>query len=390
MLRRILRIASATLLLIAAMPSAHAAWVESTVADVGTAASESASIAISPDARPYVAWIWGGDDLFWAKRTSTGWTSTQVRGQDTFIACNDHDHDWIGPSAAFKPDGTPQIATACIAVGGGAKVYYTIQKTTGWKTRYVGSGPFGTCESSATDIDLINDPVRGRPVVVMADRCTRAVTGFFLRHGTWERKTLVPGSSPSFYYPAMDLSVDPASGKLAMALNGDVYGRNELSLYTFSWNGTTRSKQDLSLPGSEAPYGEPSLGFHPDGTGYVAFQAGSEYGTPQDEAYGYLALAERTGGTWGSPWVVDESQTMIGAEPDLQLEGEIIHVTYQDVTNEDLRYGTSSDGHSWALVSIQDPDDAGYFPSLAVLGSGKALVVHWDATDTALLAVRGP
>jgi len=66
-----------------------------------------------------------------------------VNGYGALTDCYDPDKDWLGPSAAFGPNGKPQIASVYIGVGSGAKVLYTT-KIGGWTTR-----PSGTAHMKA-------------------------------------------------------------------------------------------------------------------------------------------------------------------------------------------------------------------------------------------------
>lgn len=252
-----------------------------------------------------------------------------------------------------------------------------------WTTKVVGYGPGGEpCNTSATDIDLINHP-KGRPAIVITNQCTKEVTGFFLRKGQWVTQVLLEGAVGAFRYPALALAVDPAS-------IGDVYGRGGLSVWEFSWSGRQVGDPEFfALPHPEVPYGGPALGFLPDGTGYLAFQAGSPPGTPAADAYTYLALLTRTAGTWGTRTAIDRRGPITGAEPSLSLAGGTLQVAYQDVTNSDLRYATSADGMTWRRTTVAGPNDTGSYPSLVVSETGNATIAYFDRTDTALLSVRG-
>jgi hypothetical protein len=380
------------LVLLSASP-AQAAWTETEISNFGEADSETSSLVIAPGGGVFVAWFSGGDDLFWARRTANGWRKTQVTGQDTFIQCHDSDYDGIGPSAAFAPDGTARIATACIAVGDGAPVYFSEEGPGGWTTEFVGHGPFpGNCNASATDIDLINNPVSGRPVVIITDRCTHSVAGFFFRRGEWERRTLVRGTTGPFLFGALAVAVDPTNGKFAMVFNRDVRGRAEMLFREYTWKGdkVPGTAHRFSLPDGEVAWDEPALAFLPDGTGYVAFRQGTPYGTPADAEYGFLALSIRAAGVWSAPVVVDDSVQVTGAEPSLSLVGGSLHVAYHDVANGDLRYATSADGSTWDSETIVGPDVTGMFPSLGVRSTGTAIIAYHDRTDTALMSTRGP
>ena len=381
-----------TLVALSALP-AHATWSRAVIANFGNSDSHTSSLVISPTSRAFVAWqSQGGDELYWAKRTSRGWDVTTVNGENTFTGCYESENDWVGPSAAFLPDGTPQIASVCIDFPGGEGVLYSAKIAGVWSTKTIGYGPVGPCDSSASDIDLIDSPTKHQPVIVITDPCTQSLTGFFFDGSSWIRKTLVSGTTGPFRYGALSLAVDPTNGKLAVAFNGDVYGRGGLILKEFSWGGkpVPGSTVIFDPPQGDVATGEPSLAFLPDGTGFLAFQESTPYGTPSGSAYAFLALVTRTSGAWSTAVSVDASVLHTGAEPSLSLSGGTLHVAYHDTTNGDLRYATSSDGSLWTSETIAGRDDVGNFPALAVTQGGKALIAHYNLTATALVSSIGP
>ena len=396
-MRRHLRVFGVAMLIVASLASpARASWSSAILANNGNSDSETSSLVVRPlGARPSVSWqTSGSDELHWAKWTSNGWQATTVTGQSTITGCYEVDHDWVGPSAGFAADGTPRIASVCVAFGGGARVLYSRMVDGSWKTKGVGYGPSGPCDSSATDVDLIANPRNDRPVIIITDQCTHAVTGFFSASGGWTRKTLEPASGGPFRYGAIDLEVDPVTGKLALIENTDVFGRGTMFLQEYTWTGAkARTYVDFTslLPG-EVPYGEPSLEFRPDGTFFVAFQKGSPYGTPVESAHSALALAQYTEGDTGTftVWTVDDQVQFTGGEPSLSLAGGAFLVAYQDVTGGNLRYARSPDGITWSMGTITGPNDTGYFPSLVVTATGKEWITYYDRTNTALKYSVGP
>jgi hypothetical protein len=382
--------AMALCLLIQTAAPASAAWSVKVIADRGP--SPTSSLVISQSGGAFDAWLGrGGDDLYWAKMSASGWTSTIVAGEGDFFACYSSTYDGVGPSAALLPNGTPEIASACDSVNGGGNVMYTKRTATGWTTTVVGIGPSDECRTSPTDVDLINNPTTGRPVIVMMNQCTAEITGFYSTGTTWVKRVMSPGAGVgTVRFPAMDLAVDPTSGNLALAGVADVFGRESLFLSEFSWDLTHVDYSAFSLPNGDAPYAAPSLAFLPDGTGYLAFEEGTPYGTAASSAYGFLALATRTGGTWGAPAVVDHAAKETGADPSLSLVGGTLHIAYQDVTHGNLRYATSVNGAAWTRKTVTAPHDTGYHPSLGVTIAGKVRIAGYDATTGSLVGTTGP
>ena len=384
--------AMALCLLIQSAPPASATWSVKVIADLGP--SPTSSLVISPSGGVFDAWQGrGGDDLYWAKKTATGWTSTIVAGAGDFFACYSSTYDGIGPSAAFLPNGAPEIASACDSTSAGADVLYTKHSASGWTTTVVGSGPTDVCRTSPTDIDLINNPATGRPVIVMMNECTAEITGFYFTGSTWVKKVMAPGGGvETISYRAMDLSVDPTSGNLALAYVSDVFGRGSLYFDEFSWdlvlaNGLSHT---FSLPNGDVPYATPSLAFLPDGTSYLAFEEGTPFGTAAADAYGFLALAKRAGGTWGLPVAIDHGAKETGADPSLSLVGGTLHIAYRDVTHGNLRYATSANGSGWMRKTAAAPHDTGYYPSLDLTTTGKVWIADYDKTSGSVVSTGGP
>ena len=190
----------------------------------------------------------------------------------------------------------------------------------------------------------------------------------------------------------MDLAVDPTSGNLALASVTDVFGRGYLFFDEFSWTlvNVGGSFHHFSLPNGDVPHTTPTLAFLADGTGYLAFEEGTPYGTAATSAYGFLALATRTGGTWGGPVVVDHGAKETGADPSLSLAGGTLHIAYQDVTHGNLRYATSVNGGSWTLKTAAAPHDTGHYPSLGITSAGKVRIADFDRTSGSLIGTGGP
>jgi hypothetical protein len=374
---------------------ASATWQQSTVSDMGNSDSQTSRIVIAPTGRTYVTWqTQGSDELYWAKKTSTGWRRTTVTGGNTYVACYDPENDWMGPSATFLPNGDAAIASACESFAGGSKTMFSRLTGKGWTTTKVGYGPSNSsCTTSATDIDLIVSP-SGKPVIFTTDQCLRGIYGFFRTSTGWRGHWVLKGGGccGAFRYGAMSLAVDPSNGKIAMAEIGDVYGRSGLEFQEFNWKGDpiVGSLHSFVLPNGDAPYGEPSLAFAADGTAYLAFQEGTQPGTDPSFAYSFLTLAERTGGVWGTPTAIDNAVQFTGGDLDLSLGGGSFHIAYSDDTNKDLRLATSPDGTTWTLSTIFANGNTGHFPSVAVASNGETCISFYHRTDTSLRAVFGP
>jgi hypothetical protein len=154
----------AVLVLIVSAQPALAAWSVKVIAHDGSP-SPTSSLVIGPGGGAFDAWqSEGGTELDWARLTAAGWKSTTVIPRNSFSSCYSGEYEGIGPSAAFLPDGSPEIAIVCIDFPGRSNILYTQCTAKGWKTKTVGYLPSGPCDMSASDIDLINNPTTGRPV----------------------------------------------------------------------------------------------------------------------------------------------------------------------------------------------------------------------------------
>jgi len=370
---------------------ALAAWKGTTISSNG--GSPTTSLVVGPDGRTYVAWqSRGSDELYWARKTATSWRRTTVTGQSTFLACYEADLDSMGPSAAFLPGGDAVIASVCSGDGGYRAMFSRLTGST-WTTTRVGFTPTSSsCDTSATDADLVVSP-GGKPVIFTTDQCLQGVYGFFRTPTGWKDHWVLKGGCCSpFRFGSMSLAVDPSTGKIAMAWVGDVFGRSSLFFEEFSWNGdpVAGSSHSFTLPNGDVPYDGPSLKIASDGTAYIAFREGTTPGTALGSAYSFLAMTTRTAGVWSTPASIDDSVQFTGGEPDLSLVGGTFHIAYYDNTNEDLRYARSPDGSTWTLGTIATAGDSGNYPSLGITATGDVRISYFHRSDNSLRAVAGP
>jgi len=373
---------------------AMATWSGSTVSNFGDSDSQTSRMLISPTGDAFVAWqSQGSDELYWAQKTPAGWQKTTVTGQNTFVACYTADDAHMGPSAALLPKGGAAIASACESFVGGSETKFSQLKGSTWTTTTVGYGPSSsTCSTSATDVDLVVSP-GGKPVIFTTDECLGGVYGFFRTPSGWKSHWVLKGCQCGpFAYGAMSLAVDPGTGDIAMAMNGDVFGRDSMIFEEFDWRGKPLAGtfHSFALGNGDAPYGEPSLAFTPTGTAYLAFQEGTPPGTDPSTAYSFLALSKGSATGWHLRTKVDTSQQFIGGEPDLSLAGGSFKIAYDDETNKDLRFATSADATTWTLETLASSGNTGRFPSLAVSPTGVVGISVYRHQDTSLRAIIGP
>ncbi len=394
-MRRSLLISAGCVALLASLAQpAAATWTESTVSNFGNSDSQTSRMLLSPSGDAYVAWqAQGSDELFWAQKTSTGWQKTTVTGENTFAACYTSNNAHMGPSAVLLPKGGAAIASACASYTGPSKTMFSQLKGSTWTTTKVGYGPSNSsCSTSATDVDLVVSP-GGKPVIFTTDQCLGGVYGFFRTPSGWRSHWVLKGClCGPFAYGAMSLAVDPATGNIAMAMNGDVFGRDQMFFEEFDWKGNPidGTYHSFALGSGDSACGEPSLAFTPTGTAYLAFQEGTPPDTDPSAAYSFLALSRGTATGWRVRTKVDTSQQFIGAEPDLSLAGGSFRIAYYDDTNKDLRMATSTDAATWTLETIASKANTGRFPSLAVSSTGGVGISYYRPKDTSLRATFGP
>jgi hypothetical protein len=386
--------ASITMLVIVAQP-ASATWDPLLVTDTGNSSSPTSRMLVASNGTFYVTWqSEGSDELYWAKRLATGYRERVVNGANTIASCYTTENDYMGPSATILPNGQFAIASACEAFTAGSPTLYTVHTSGGWKTTTVGYGPDDpNCANSATDVDLIVSPT-GQPVIFTTDECLKGVYGFFHTATGWQGRWVVDsgGCCSAFRFGSMSLAVDPLTGDIAMAMNTDDYGREGMYFEEFDWKGApvAGSYHGFTLPNGDVPYGEPSLAFENDGTGYVAYQEGTPPGTASGSATTFLALAERSASGQWSRRRVDHAVQFTGGEPDLSLAGGSFHIAYRDDTTKDLRIATSPDGVTWTTETIAGAGDNGNFPSIAVASDGRVGISFYHRTDTSLRSIFGP
>jgi hypothetical protein len=391
--RRSLVISAGCVALLASLAHpAAATWTESTVSNFGNSDSQTSRMLLSPTGDAYVAWqAQGSDELFWAQKMTTGWQKTTVTGKNTFVACYTANNARVGPSAALLVNGGAAIASACESISGGSKTMFSHKGST-WTTTKVGYGPSSSsCRTSATDVDLVVSP-GGKPVIFTTDQCLGGVYGFFRTPSGWKSHWVLKGClCGPFAYGGMSLAVDPATGNIAMAMNGDVFGRDYMFFEEFDWRGdpVDGTYHSFALGNGDSPYGEPSLAFTPTGTAYLAFQEGTPPGTDPSLAYSFLALSRGTATGWRVRTKVDTSQQFIGAEPDLSLAGGSFRIAYYDDTNRDLRLAASTDAATWTFETLASTGSTGRFPSLAVSPTGSVAISFYRPKDRSLRAVFG-
>lgn len=350
---------------------ALAAWQTVPIVSSGNAMGETSSVVTRVGSPVFVAYHLGGDDLFWARRTSTGWKRTQVAGANSNVACYGSDADWAGPSAALTTMGDGRIASACMAVGGGSPVKYSSLVDGRWRTRVIGSTPPGESgDASAVSVDLSLTPSNAAHIVVGTR--TPAISRFRRESGQWVRDDLVEFPSLCCIQPLVSAAVDPVTGNLGVAWNSQGFG-GYLSFASFDGTGAIvggGDPENLDLAGDLA-YGRPSLGFLSNGDPVIAFQHGPDGGDRR------LSIARRVSGAWSLD-PVDATTGDVGADPAMMIDGDAIHIAYEDVTNGDLRYANSPDAATWTLATISSAGSVGGFPSLATKGS-QVKIAHFHA-----------
>jgi hypothetical protein len=384
MIRRALVVLAACVMVVASSTSALA-WTDPTTIDnFGNSDIPTTSLRISPKGGTFVAWAQGGDDLYWSKRTATGWKDTHVAG-GSFVSCYDSS-TWntIGPSAAFTTDGEPKIASACMAVSSGAKILYSKKVNGKWKTNTVGYGPSdGLADASAITLSLALSPAN-KPSIVMTESDEKDITRFRLVKGKWKGQTLVNGVTVccGTQYKMADAAFDPVTGLLGVAWTNHVGTATSLAYAEYNANGNrVGAIEDIPLDTTSAS-GRPSLGYLSNGDIAIAVQ--------QDDAVTLsLALARRISGVW-SIGTVDNTAADVGLNPSLVIVDDVFHIAYPDDTNGDLKYATSTDGTAWTIDTAVTTGDVGDVPSLGINGSGGIRISYYDLGSTALKGVSGP
>jgi hypothetical protein len=362
--RTVLAALAAVLLIVVASSPATAFRRQTTIDNFGNSQDPTTSTVTSPDGGVYVAWArTGSDELYWSRRTPDGWSHDTVTGEGTFVQCYDNSiFAEIGPAAAFAPDGEPRIASACLAVGGGAKILYSSRENGVWTTGRVGYGPSRDgFDSSATTLALTMSPT-GRP-------WQQLVEGFVVCCG-----------SPQ--YKMLDAATDPVTGLLAVAWTNRFIDGSALFFAEFNARGTiVGSVEEISF-GDLGAFGRPSLAFLPNGDPAIAVQQG-------DGTLGSAAIAVRTGGTWATH-TIDDSSSNMGLDPALDITGDVFRAAYPDDVAGDLRYAESTDGVAWNATTAASLGNVGDVPSLAVSPTGRVTIAYYDSGRTALRSVVGP
>jgi hypothetical protein len=261
--------------LVAGSTAALAWTVPTTIDNFGNSDDPTTSLVISPTGGTYVAWAQSGsDNLYWSKKTATGWKKTPVAG-GAFVNCYDSS-SWntIGPSAAITTDGDPKIASVCMAVSGGAKLLYSKIVNGDWKTKTVGYGPSdGLADASAITLTLALSETN-RPSIVMTESDEKDITRFRLVKGKWKRQTLIQGATLccGSQYKMADAEFNPVTGLLGVAWTNRVGDGTSLAYAEFNSSGNfVGTIEDIPLD-STSVWGRPSLAYLSNGDAAIAVQ----------------------------------------------------------------------------------------------------------------------
>jgi hypothetical protein len=387
-LRRVTFIGPPALAVLLGASSSALAWTAPAIIDSrGTNGFPSTSLVISPSDMAFVAWVRGSSDLFWSQETASSWQKTKVAGSHALGNCFDATNGWrtAGPSAAITSGGEPKIATACLPVTDGAKIYYSQLVSGVWKTQFVGYGPITSNGSpDATTLALALSST-DQPSIVMTDKGSEDITRFRLVRGVWKRQQLVKGVSVCcefVQYKLLDASYDPATGRLGVAWTFRFGDTGTLSYAKFNAKGALVGAIQSVPVGTTNVYGRPSLAYLSNGDAAIAVQRTTSSGLG-------LAVAVRSSGAWTIK-TVDSSAADLGLNPLLDTTGDVFHVAYPDDTNGDLKYASSLDGITWITGTVVSSGDIGDFPSAGVTSTGGVEISYFDSGHTALKSVAGP
>lgn len=100
--------------------------------------------------------------------------------------------------------------------------------------------------------------------------------------------------------------------------------------------------------------------FDENGGDLIVYRANN--GDPQNES------------DFGTPVIVD-STGVVGAYPDIKINGTSIHIAYQDITNASLKYAYGTDINSMTTITIDTDLVPGYYTHL-VLDNGKPVITY--------------
>jgi hypothetical protein len=98
-------------------------------------------------------------------------------------------------------------------------------------------------------------------------------------------------------------------------------------------------------------------------------------------AYGGDSLyhAYYDGTTWHYE-TVDSSQT-VGEYASIALDdSDKVHISYYDVTDQDLKYATNKSG-SWVTTTVDAAGDVGSYASIATDSNNAVYISYYDATN---------
>lgn len=180
--------------------------------------------------------------------------------------------------------------------------------------------------------------------------------------GYWASVALAPGDAPVIAH------YDQGEGELRVARwNGTAF------VGAIAAEGEDYVPTDTAETQADANVGEyAKLLIGADGKEYLAFY---------DRAFGALKLASGTAGAYTVETVDDSAN--VGTWPDLALEGEMLHIAYQDVTNQDLKLASGTPG-AFSVQTIDSGDYRGADAAIFV-DNGAVGAFYFDGVNNDLL-----
>jgi len=195
--------------------------------------------------------------------------------------------------------------------------------------------------------------------------------------GSWETEIAVDMTGLFPYPLPASVAVDSAD-KVHF-----IYGAVTLEMSPFSFN--VELKYATNVSGSWVTEDVDS------GRGKYAFMAldssGKAHISADDHTTGGLKYATNVSGSWVTT-VVDSGLGYFtsmslsrGAELWVAVDSsDKVHISYCDVTNEDLKYATNASG-SWVTTTVDSVGSVGRHTSIAIDSSDKVHISYYDATN---------
>jgi len=158
-------------------------------------------------------------------------------------------------------------------------------------------------------------------------------------------------------------------------------------LATYDGNSWNSHQMFGTLTGEWDDVRDTSLAVDSNGKIHIVYYTDDDYDGNTPKVLRYVTNANPSG--WTTPVTIDSSTSDIGQYPSIALDSNNgIHISYYDVGNGNLKYGTCSssctNANNWTMTTVDQTGDVGQYTSIALDSNNKTYITYHDATNNDL------